>query len=64
MLILVGALLLPRKPAVGAVLTGVGCLAGLVPTMWTLVMPVLLVTLAIAAGRRAAATIAVEAATQ
>ena len=59
-LILFGTLLLPRKPVVGCVLTGLGCLAGLVPTMWTVVVPVLVVALAIAAARRASATVARE----
>jgi len=63
-LILVGTLLLPRKPVVGGVLTGLGCLAGLLPTMWTVVVPILLVALAIAAARRAAATVTREAAPQ
>ena len=60
-LILVGTLLLPRRPVVGCALTGLGCLAGLLPTMWTIVVPMLLVALAIAAARRAAATVAREA---
>ena len=54
-LILVGTVLLPRKPAVGGVLTVIGCLAGLLPTMWTIVVPVLLLALAIAAAQRATA---------
>jgi hypothetical protein len=54
-LILVGTVLLPRKPAVGGSLTVIGCLAGLLPTMWTIVVPVLLVALAIAAAQRATA---------
>lgn len=56
-LILVGTLLLPRRPVAGCVLTGIGCLAGLLPTMWTVVVPLLLLTLAIASAQRAAATV-------
>ena len=54
-LILVGTVLLPPRPAVGGVLTVIGCLAGLLPTMWTIVAPVLLLALAIAAAQRATA---------
>lgn len=54
-LILVGTVLLPRKPAAGGVLTVIGCLAGLLPTLWTIVVPVLLLALAIAAAQRATA---------
>ena len=46
-LILIGTLLLPRKPVTGCVLTTVGCVAGLLPTMWTIVVPLMLVALAI-----------------
>ena len=56
LLILVGTLLLPRRPLAGGVLTCLGCLAGLLPTMWTVVVPILLITLGIAAASRAAAT--------
>jgi hypothetical protein len=54
-LILVGTLLLSRRPTLGAVLTVIGCVAGLLPTLWTVVVPVLLLALAVAATRRAAA---------
>ena len=54
-MILVGTVLLPRKPVVGGVLTVIGCLAGLLPTMWTIVVPILLLALAIAAAQRATA---------
>ena len=54
-LILVGTVLLPRKPAAGGILTVIGSLAGLLPTMWTIVVPVLLLALAIAAAQRATA---------
>jgi hypothetical protein len=46
-LILAGTLLLPRRPTLGAALTVAGCLAGLLPTMWTLIVPVLLIVLAV-----------------
>ena len=58
LMILVGTLLLPRKPLAGAIVTGLGCLAGLLPTMWTVVVPILLIALATAAADRAAATVA------
>ena len=44
----IGTLLLPRKPVAGCVLTTIGCVAGLLPTMWTIVVPLILVALAIA----------------
>ncbi len=54
-LILTGTLLLPRKPVTGCVLTVIGCVAGLLPTMWTVVLPLMLVALAILTGKQAAA---------
>lgn len=59
-LILVGTVLLPRKPAAGGVLTVIGCLAGLLPTMWTIVVPVLLIALAVAAAQHATGAAARE----
>jgi hypothetical protein len=55
-LIVVGTLLLPRRPVVACVVTTLGALAGIVPTMWTLVVPALLVTLIIVSIKQAAAT--------
>lgn len=46
-LILAGTLVLPRRPSLGAALTVAGCIAGLLPTMWTLIVPVLLIVLAV-----------------
>jgi hypothetical protein len=57
LLILVGTVILPRRPIPGYVLTTIGCVAGLVPTMWTIVVPVLLVTLIIVTGKQAAAAV-------
>lgn len=54
-LILVGTLLLPRRPRQGFVLTTIGCAAGLLPTSWTVIVPVMLVVLIVVSGRRAAA---------
>ncbi|WP_344148284.1 hypothetical protein [Nocardioides koreensis] len=54
-LVVAGTLLLPRSPRLGYVLTTVGALAGILPTMWTLVVPVLLVVLIVSARRAAAA---------
>lgn len=54
-LILIGTLLLPRKPVTGCVLTTIGCVAGLLPTMWTIVVPLMLVALAITTSKQATA---------
>jgi hypothetical protein len=42
-----GHLLWTRRPVVGFVLTTVGCLAGILPTIWTVMVPGLLLTLII-----------------
>ncbi len=49
LLVLSGTLLLPRRPTTGCVLTVAGCVAGLLPTMWTVVVPFILIALAVAA---------------
>jgi len=54
-LILVGTLVMPHRPMHGAVLTTMGCIAGLLPTMWTVIVPVMLVSLAIASVMHASA---------
>jgi len=46
-LILLGAFLVIGNARLSKTLVVVGCGAGLIPTMWTLVMPVLLLTLVI-----------------
>jgi len=56
-LILIGTLLLPRRPIPGCVLTAIGCLLGMVPTSWTLVVPVMLVVLVILTAKQAAAAV-------
>ena len=56
-LVVAGTLLLPRSPTLGCVLTTVGALAGILPTMWTLVVPVLLVVLVIVSAKQAAAAV-------
>lgn len=56
-LILAGTLLLPRRPIPGFVLTAIGCVAGLLPTVWTVVVPVLLVVLIIVTAKQAAAAV-------
>lgn len=53
-LIVVGTILLPRSPVRGCALTTVGALAGMLPTMWTLVVPVLLLVLIIVTVKRTA----------
>lgn len=57
-LVIAGTLLPSRSPVLGCLLTTVGALAGILPTMWTLVMPVLLVVLSIVSVRQAAAATA------
>ncbi len=46
-LILAGTLLLPNRPTLGAALTVAGCVVGMLPTLWTLIVPVLLIVLAV-----------------
>ena len=46
-LVLAGTLLADRMPRPALVMTVVGCVAGILPTMWTLVIPLLLLTLAV-----------------
>src|SRR5262245_7193416 len=59
-LILTGTLLQPRRPRPGFVLTTIGCVAGILPTIWTLIVPVLLVVLVIASGKQASASLGKE----
>jgi hypothetical protein len=47
LLVLAGTLVLPQRPALGRNLAWAGCLLGVLPTAWTIVVPVLLVVLAI-----------------
>lgn len=60
-LVLTGTLLLPRMPVAGCVLTTIGCVAGLLPTMWTVVVPLMLVALSIATVKQATAAVDREA---
>lgn len=60
-LVLAGTLVSARRPTHGFVLTTIGCVVGLVPTMWTVIVPVLLVTQAVATARQSAAATANEA---
>jgi hypothetical protein len=46
-LVLAGTLLADRMPRPALVMTVLGCVAGILPTMWTLVIPLLLLTLAV-----------------
>ena len=57
LLIVAGTLLLPRRPVLGCILTLIGCAAGLLPTMWTLVVPVLLIVLMILTAKQTAAAL-------
>jgi hypothetical protein len=43
--VLVGTVLAERRPVPAFALTAAGCVAGILPTMWTVVVPALLVTL-------------------
>ncbi len=43
--VLAGTLLSARRPGLGLALTATGCLVAMVPTAWTLVVPVLLLAL-------------------
>ena len=56
-LIVVGTILAPRSPVPGCALTTVGALAGMLPTMWTLVMPVLLLVLIVVSVKQTAAAL-------
>jgi hypothetical protein len=50
-LVIAGTLMLPRRPGLGRLLITVGALAGILPTMWTVVVPVLLGFLIVSANR-------------
>jgi len=54
-LILIGTVLRTRGSRLGWPLVMAGCLFGIVPTMWTIVVPLLLIALAILTAREAAA---------
>ena len=56
-LVMAGTLLLSRAPVLGSVLTTVGALAAILPTMWTLVVPVLLVALVVITAKQAATAV-------
>src|SRR5688500_10115798 len=55
-LVIAGTLVLPRSPSLGRVLTCSGCVLGILPTTWTLIVPVLLIVLAVVSLKQAAAT--------
>jgi hypothetical protein len=56
-LVIAGTLVLSRSPGLGRVLTCSGCVLGILPTMWTLIVPVLLIVLAVVSLKQPAATI-------
>ena len=56
-LVIAGTLVRSRRPGLGCVLTCSGCVLGILPTMWTLIVPVLLILLAVASAKQAATTI-------
>ena len=53
-LIIVGTLVHSRRPGLGCVLTCAGCVLGILPTMWTLIVPVLLILLAVVCAQQTA----------
>ncbi|WP_296666401.1 hypothetical protein [Demequina sp.] len=53
-LVIMGTVLLPRHPVAGFVLSSLGALAGILPTMWTIVVPLLLITLVVVNGMQVA----------
>jgi len=57
LLIVSGTLAGSRRPVLGLVLTCLGCIAGFLPTMWTLLVPVLLVVLVVSRARQTAEVI-------
>ena len=52
-LIVLGTLLRARSSRIGWPLVVIGCILGLVPTMWTIVMPLLLLALVVITAREA-----------
>ena len=56
-LVLAGTLLRTRFARVGPVLVMTGCVLGLMPTMWTIVFPLLLLALLILTARETAAEV-------
>src|SRR5687767_9938512 len=56
-LILTGTLLRTRSSRLGWPLVVLGCVLGILPTMWTIVFPLLLLALAILTAREAAAEV-------
>lgn len=54
LLILGGTLLRPRRPIPGFVLTAIGCMAAILPTAWTVIVPVLLVVLIVVSAKQTA----------
>ena len=51
-LIIVGTLVASRRPTLGFLLTCLGCFVGIVPTMWTVLVPILLVVLLVSRARQ------------
>jgi hypothetical protein len=54
-LILIGTMLRARSSRLGWPLVVAGCLLGILPTMWTIFVPLLLLSLAVLTAREAAA---------
>ena len=59
-LVIAGTLLLPRSPLAGLALTTTGALAGILPTLWTLVVPVLLMVLVALSAKQATEAVAAD----
>ena len=54
LLVVAGTLLRSRRPILGLVLTTIGCVAGIIPTAWTVIVPVLLLVLIVVSAKRTA----------
>lgn len=54
LLVVAGTLLRSRRPIPGFVLTVIGCVVGIPPTLWTVIVPMLLITLIIVSAKHTA----------
>ena len=54
-LVIVGTLVASSRPTLGFLLTMIGCFVGIVPTMWTVIVPIMLVVLMVSRARQMSA---------
>jgi hypothetical protein len=54
LLVVTGTLLRSRRPVPGLVLTAIGCVVGIPPTLWTVIVPMLLLTLIVVSAKHTA----------